>query len=78
VNDLRALPAVDEMFDACHKIIGLFTSDKLLKKAYADTCKSLGTTGYLRLAPSHRFAYQVGPATCMLALSLFNCGAVVW
>ena len=60
VEDLRALPAVDQLFTACHKIIGLFSAEKALKKAYAAKCAGLGTSGYLRLAPSHRFAYQVG------------------
>lgn len=60
VGDLRALPAVDQMFDACHQIIGLFSAEKALKRAYKAKCAGLGTSGYLRLAPSHRFAYQVG------------------
>ena len=59
VNDLRELPALDQMFDACHQIIAVISTDKGLRAAYKTACEQLGTNGTLRLAPSHRFAYQV-------------------
>ena len=59
VGDLRKLPAVDDMFDACHLIIGAICTDKVLNRAFKEKAKALSSSGYLRLAPSHRFAYQV-------------------
>lgn len=60
VQDMQQLDAVGEMFTACKSIVSALGADKALRAAFKSLAERHGTSGLIRPAPSHRFAYQVG------------------